>query len=239
MFFLDFLNFVLCLVILFFTIIIFSPTNKYKLVKSKEEQLFLQKTFITIFFFSSILSINVLFILQIIEQNYLYHLELFLFNVYIILLVLYNFFISLELYNTYTNPVHYFNRLFRQKQYNYIIEFFVLIVGLIVLLLDFIFYETEIYIINCSDESVVFILMDRWKFTIIIILSFFSILLYFKIKSKIKKFCFKNQEKLYDLINKRILGNGLYFAYGLFYGLPVITNIKIYKVIIYMAPFFF
>lgn len=123
MFFLDFLNFLLCLVILFFTIIIFSPTNKYKLVKSKEEQLFVQKTFITIFF-SSILSINVLFILQIIEQNYLYHLELFLFNVYIILLVLYNFFISLELYNTYSNPVHYFNRLFRQKQYNYIIEFF-------------------------------------------------------------------------------------------------------------------
>ena len=227
MFFLDFLNFLLCLVILFFTIIIFSPTNKYKLVKSKEEQLFVQKTFITIFFFSSILSINVLFILQIIEQNYSYHLELFLFNVYIILLVLYNFFISLELYNTYSNPVHYFNRLFRQKQYNYIIEFFLLIVGLIVLLLDFIFYKTEIYIINCYDESIVFILMDRWKFTIIIILSLFSILLYFKIKSKIKKFCFKNQEKLYDLINKRILGNGLYFSYGLFYGLPVITNIKI------------
>ena len=227
MFFLEFLNFVLCLIILFFTIIIFSPTNKYKIMKSKEEQLFLQKTFITIFFFSSILLINVLFILQIIEKNYLYHLELFIFNVYIILLVLYNFFISLELYNTYTNPVHYFNRLFRQKKYNYIIELFLLIIGLFVLLLDYIFYKTDIYTIDWEDNSVVFILMDRWKFTIIIFLSLFSIILYFKIKSKIKKFCFKNQEKLYDLINKRILGNGLYFAYGLFYGLPVIANIRI------------
>ena len=69
--------------------------------------------------------------------------------------------------------------------------------------------------------------MDRWKFTIIIILSFFSILLYFKIKSKIKKFCFKSQEKLYNLINKTALGNVLYFIYGLFYGLPVLANIEI------------
>ena len=76
-----------------------------------------------------------------------------------------------------------------------------LIVGLFVLLLDYILLKTETYIINCNDDSIVFILMDRWKFAIIIILSVFSILLYFKIKSTIKKFCFKNQEKLYRTIN--------------------------------------
>lgn len=50
---LDFFNFVISLLLVFITIIIYSPTNKYKLVKSKEEQLFLQKTLITTIFFTN------------------------------------------------------------------------------------------------------------------------------------------------------------------------------------------
>ena len=48
---LGFINFVISLILVFITIIIYSPTNKYKLVKSKEDQLFLQKTLITTIFF--------------------------------------------------------------------------------------------------------------------------------------------------------------------------------------------
>lgn len=223
---LDFLNFVISLILVFITIIIFSPTNKYKLVKSKEEQLFLQKTLITTIFFSLILLINVIFILQIGGNNYLYYIELFSFNTYIVVIALYNFFLSLELYSTYSNPIHYFNRLFRQKRYNYKIEIFIIIMSILTFSVDFFLYMLEIYDLE-KDDSAIFILMDNWKFVAILILSLISIILCLTIKIKIKKFCFKSQEKLYSLINKTALGNTLYFVYGLFYGLPVFANIKI------------
>ena len=83
---LDFFNFVISLLLVFITIIIYSPTNKYKLVKSKEEQLFLQKTLITTIFFSLILFINVIFILQIGGNTFFYYIELFSFNTYIVVI---------------------------------------------------------------------------------------------------------------------------------------------------------
>ena len=61
MFILDFLNFFFGLILIFFTILLFHPINRYKIVKTKEEQLFIQKTLITTFFFISILIINALF----------------------------------------------------------------------------------------------------------------------------------------------------------------------------------
>lgn len=75
---LDFFNFVISLLLVFITIIIYSPTNKYKLVKSKEEQLFLQKTLITTIFFSLILFINVIFILQIGGNTFLLYRTIFI-----------------------------------------------------------------------------------------------------------------------------------------------------------------
>ena len=223
---LDFLNFVISLMLVFITIIIYNPTNKYKLVKSKEEQLFLQKTLITTIFFSLILFINVIFILQIGGHSFLYYIELFAFNTYIVVIALYNFFLSLEIYFTYTNPIHYFNRLFRQKRYNYKIEFIIIIIGLIVLSADFTLYNLEVFTLE-NDESAIFVLMDKWKFVVISIISLMSIILCLIIKIKIKKFCFKKQDKLYSFINKKIFRNALYFIYGLFYGLPVLTNIEI------------
>ena len=223
---LDFFNFVISLLLVFITIIIYSPTNKYKLVKSKEEQLFLQKTLITTIFFSLILFINVIFILQIGGNTFFYYIELFSFNTYIVVIVLYNFFLSLELYSTYSNPINYFNRIFRQKRYNYKIELFIIIIGIFTFSLDFFLYKLEVFDLE-NDDSAVFVLMDRWKFMAILLLSLTSITLCLLIKIKIKKFCFKYQEKLYNLINKTALGNVLYFIYGLFYGLPVLANIEI------------
>ena len=122
-FFLDFLNVIVAIVLVFFTVIIFHPTNKYKLVKSKEEQLFLQKTLLTTIFNSLIILIYVFIILNDDSKRpKLFFLSLLLFNIYIMAIVLYNFFLAFELYSTFTNPVHYFNRLFKQQRYNYIPE---------------------------------------------------------------------------------------------------------------------
>ena len=95
------INFIFCLFLVFITITIFHPINRYKKVKSKEEQLFVQKTLITTLFFISILISSVLFILKIInDANIFFLIEVLSFNVYIIIIVLYNFFLSLEIYYT-------------------------------------------------------------------------------------------------------------------------------------------
>ena len=235
MFILDFLNFIISLVLAFLTIIIFDPMNKYKKIKSKEEQLFLQKTLLSSVFFISLLVISILFLFEFADSKSLYLIELFFFNVYIVSIVLYNFFLSYELYYTFMNPVHYFNRLFKQQKYNYIPEFIILLISILVLAVDFLFYDRGKNIdINtkndnqyhfCNDSSI-FILIG-YKWIIIILFSIISIIFCFKINSKIQKFCFKSQEKLYNLIARRRMSNILYLIYGLFYFLPFASRVNI------------
>ena len=241
MFILDFLNFFFGLIIIFVTIILFHPINRYKKVKTKEEQLFVQKSLLTTLFFIIILIINVLFILSIMnDTDLLYLIEVFSFNTYIIIIVLYNFFMSIELISTYTNPIHFFNVLLKQQKNNYIQEFIILIIGIIIPIVDFLLYNKDKYDIKdniknkdnadkdidyfCNDSSI-FILISVWKSFIIIIISFISIILCLKIKSRISKFAFKYQGKLYNKINKRNSSNLLYLLYGLYYALPYLFRL--------------
>ena len=228
---LDFLNFIIAIVLIFLTIIIFHPTNKYKLVKSKEEQLFLQKTLLTTIFNILIILRYVLFITGSDEQKpKLFFLELIIFNMYIIAIVLYNFFLAFELYFTFSNPVHYFNRLFKQKRYNYLPEYIIILACIITLAIDFLLYKGDYEdtedTFKC-DDSTIFIIIGKWKSFIIIILSVISLALCYKIKKHIQKFCFKNQEKVYDLIGKRISSNYLYLIYGIFFTFPIITSVEL------------
>ena len=120
---LTFIDFVFGIILIFFTIIIFSPINKFKKFKVKEEQLFLQKTLITTIFFSLFILLNLIGLFSEDLKKYFYIIGTFMFNVYIVLLLLYNLMMTLEMYRTYKNPAHYFNRLFRQYKYNYLPEF--------------------------------------------------------------------------------------------------------------------
>ena len=243
MFILDFLNFFFGLILIFFTILLFHPINRYKIVKTKEEQLFIQKTLITTFFFISILIINALFILSIMnDTDLLYLIEVFSFNTYILLIVSYNFFISIELYSTYTNPIHFFNKLLKQQRYNYIQEFIIIILVIIVPIVDLFLYNKNKYDIKdniknkdsddedkdyfCNDSSV-FILMSVWKSIFITIISLISIILCSRIKTKISRFSFKHQEKLYNTISKRSLTNLFYLLYGLYYAFPFFFGIDV------------
>ena len=240
---LGFFNFVAELVMVFFTIIIFRPNNKYKKLKSKEDQLFLQKTLLTTIFFASTLLISVLDLLSFISDSIiLFLVELFLFNAYVTDIILYNYFLAYELYSTYVNPVHYFNRLFKQNKYNYLYEIIIFIVSILILLIDVVLYIFGIYNIKkdniktdaknddiyyyCNNSSL-FIIISKWKPILIILISFISLILCMKTKSKIKKFCFKNEEKLYNLISKRQMSNALYLVYGLFYLLPTCVKLEL------------
>ena len=233
---LNILNFIVALVLVFFTILIFHPTNRYKLVKSKEEQLFLQKTLITTIFNLLIIILITLGIFGS-NKNKIFFIELLLFNIYIITIVLYNYFLAFELFSTFSNPVHYFNRLFKQQRYNYLPECIIFAGSILTLIIDFFTSKNKYDKIQKEVESfeskfycyrgTIFIIIGIWKSFVIIILSISSLVLCYKIKTKIQKFCFKNQEKLYDLIGKRITSNYLYIIYGIFYTFPIITSVKL------------
>ena len=226
------------IILILLTYLIFYPTNKYKKLKTKEEQLFCQKTFITAIFFILTLFINILATTS--ESSLsLYLLIIFLFNIFIIVISLYNFFISFELYSTFTNPVHYFNRLLKQKKYNYFEEFIIVIVGIIIFIFDFFLFGLGAYEIRKNNikprhykdddkdfycnESSLFIIIGGKSFLLLII-SIISLIIYFKTKSKVQKFSFKNQEKVLIIIEKRTLSIYLYIVYSLYYILPIMVG---------------
>ena len=232
---LDLINFLIGIAITFFSIILYHPINKRKVYKTKEDQLIIQKSVITTLFFASTLVLYILALFEAFSRKFIFLIDFFFFNVYIIDVVLYNFFLAHELYSTFINPVHLFNRILKQQKYNYKIEFFIFLVSLITLGLDFLFYkkisdiEINDYENNFDDSakyvcniSSLYIILN-WKCFIIILFSFISLIFCYKIKSKIKKFCFKNQEKVLKLISKRAMSNYLYLFYGLFYLLPTVS----------------
>ena len=241
MFILDFFNFIIGLILIFFTIIIFHPVNRYKKLKSKEEQLFVQKTFVSIIFFILILILTIISVLSIIDDDSdkFFTIQVLLFNSYITMMSLYNLFMAYELYNTYINPTHYFNRLLKQKNYNYIQEFFIYFITIIVSVLDYYFHKKDKYGMKdhiknkdnkdedidffCNDSSI-FIILGKWKPFLIVFINLIGIIYCYRTKSTINKFTFKNQHKLLNYISKRTYSNILYFIYGIFYCLPIISN---------------
>ena len=173
--FLTFLDFVLSIFLIFLTIVIFHPINKYKRFKVKEDQLFLQKTLITTLFFCFFLLFNILSFFDEEIKKHVYLASNFFFNTFFVLILLYNLMMTIEIYRTFVNPVHYFNRLFRQKQYNYIPELIILIIAIISLSVDLgiafnkLKEESEE---NNDDLTISYLfLIAEWKPFVIIIIS--------------------------------------------------------------------
>ena len=215
--------------IIFITIIIFSPINKYRKFKVKEDQLFLQKTLITTIYFSLFLLLNIITFFSDDIKRYLFLVSIFIFNVYVLLMLLYIFFLTLEMYRTYKNPVHYFNRLFHQYKYNYLEEFILLIICLITIGVDVgIYFKNKTEVLNSTDNDDIYLsyiyLINYWKPFAIIILVMVYIFFYCKIKSLINKFHFNNQQKLLNALSKRRMNYFLYLIYAIFSLFPLIAK---------------
>ena len=230
---LTFIDFVFGLIIIFLTIIIFSPINKYKKYKVKEEQLFLQKTLITTIFFGLFIIFNLVGLFSQEIKKYFYIISNLMFNVFLILIIFYNFMMTLEIYRTYQNPVHYFNRLFRQYKFNYLPEFIIFILCIISLIIDFaISYinkenSNSIFKENIEEEELsisYLILINDWKTFVILLLVIICIIYYCKLKSIINNFYFNNSDKLLNVINKRSMNYYLYLIYSLFYLFPLFSR---------------
>ena len=226
---LSLLDFLFGIILIFFTIIIFHPINKLKRYKVKEDQLFLQKTLITTIFFCLFLLLNILSFFSDDLKKYTYIASNFVFNAFVMILIIYNLLISIELYYTFNNPAHYFNRLFRQYKHNYLQELFIIIVTIVTIGLDFAICYKNLE--KHSDEKTddislsFMVLNDEWKPFCIIILSIINLIVYGKIKSKVNKFYFTNQDKLVKVISRRSLNIYLYLIYGIFHIFPLIAKL--------------
>ena len=224
---LTFIDFVLSIFLIFLTIIIFHPINKYKRYKVKEEQLFLQKTLITTIFFSIFLLLNIISFLDEGLKKYSYIASNFFFNEFFILILLYNLMITIEAYRTYNNPVHYFNRLFHQKKFNYTPELIIFIILIISLAVDFgISYKTFEENSEEENEDLSYLfLTTEWKPFATIIISLICIIFYIKLKNLISKFFFNHQQKLLNALSKRRMNYYLYLVFGIFYLFPLIEKL--------------
>ena len=226
---LSLLDFLFGIILIFFTIIIFHPINKLKRYKVKEDQLFLQKTLITTIFFCLFLLLNLLSYFSDDLKKYTYIASNFVFNAFVMILIIYNLLISIELYYTFNNPAHYFNRLFRQYKHNYLQELFIIIVTIVTIGLDFAICYKNLE--KHSDEKIddislsFMVLNDEWKPFCIIILAIINLIVYGKIKSKVNKFYFTNQDKLVKVISRRSLNIYLYLIYGIFHIFPLIAKL--------------
>ena len=224
---LTFIDFVLSIFLIFLTIIIFHPINKYKRYKVKEEQLFLQKTLITTIFFSIFLLLNIISFLDEGLKKYSYIASNFFFNEFFILILLYNLMITIEAYRTYNNPVHYFNRLFHQKKFNYTPELIIFIILIISLAVDFgISYKTFEENSEEENEDLSYLfLTTEWKPFATIIMSLICIIFYIKLKNLVSKFFFNHQQKLLNALSKRRMNYYLYLVFGVFYLFPLIEKL--------------
>ena len=227
---LEFINFLLGIGLIFFTIIIFSPLNKYKIFKVKEEQLLLQKTLITTIFFSLFLLFNLISFISPDLNKQFYLASNFLFNVFMIIIISYNFFMTLEIYNTYKNPVHYFNRLFRQYKFNYWEEIIIIIIGAITVSVDlgisYISKDKELFDIDEDGMPINYlILINYWKTFVMFLFVIVCIILYYRSKSLINRFYFNNSDKLIKVLDKRRMNYYLYLVYALFYLFPLINKV--------------
>ena len=224
---LTFIDFVLSIFLIFLTIIIFHPINKYKRYKVKEEQLFLQKTLITTIFFSIFLLLNIISFIDEGLKKYSYIASNFFFNEFFILILLYNLMITIEAYRTYNNPVHYFNRLFHQKKFNYTPELIIFIILIISLAVDFgISYKTFEENSEEENEDLSYLfLTTEWKPFATIIMSLICIIFYIKLKNLVSKFFFNHQQKLLNALSKRRMNYYLYLVFGVFYLFPLIEKL--------------
>ena len=223
MFLIEFFILLLEVIPFFLSMIIFFPLFQLKKLRTKEDELFLQKTMMTFIFFCIDIIIGVLKIVKVLgNNNVINKIVTFIFNIYIIAIIFYNFFLCLELSFTFSNPIHFFNRIFKQKKYNYIPEFFMFIIVIGTIVADSILYNRfkEIY----NNENTRIIVPNFYKFGAIVLFSLIGVLICVIKKSQIKKFCFKKQEKLINIFNKRAISNTLYIIYGCLYAIPMLLK---------------
>ena len=240
-----FINFILCLLIFIPSITILVTLRGKKPYKVKQDILFIEKLFLQILI---LLFYLLLFLYELLEDqekegkddnkdknsNTIYNLfkiKIICFNVYIVLLFMNNFFLCIEDYFTYTNPIHYFNSLFHKEKNKILYESISISIAaflsILYLNIDLNIVDKNTFIILLIDnngynkyleinEQSPFIILNILKLFFILLLNIIIIILYIVLRFKIKKIIFKSREKLFRIFTRKIISSLLYTVFILF-----------------------
>ena len=225
--YIDFINLILSIILIFFNASMFYTLLKYKQIRNKEETLFLYKTLATVICFSFYF---ILFLAFFVDSNannrefILYKIQEYLFNAYIIIVYAINLFSSIEMYYTYKKPMHYFLIIFGKKNRTiYEIIIILLSLGLIAFnLFDPLkFVETlKIKKEDIKSYGSPFIIIDNCKWFFFMVMNGLSVIFSFKLINLLKNFYFEKRGKLLKIVRKKIICQYCFLCYS-FYNLLV------------------
>ena len=117
---------------------------------------------------------------------------------------------SLELFFTYKNPIHYYLIIFNKKSrkiYEIIILAFI-VIFLVINILD-IFGDRKALKIADKEEiknySTPFLLLDKWKWIVLLGSNITSLVFNFRLIFLISKFDFEKKDKLKGVVKKKLI----------------------------------
>ena len=216
----EYVNFFLGLFLCVINFIMFHALISRKKLRSKEENLFLEKSFFTGIFFLYHICIAFAIGIELCEndrdKNIYYRIQEYIFNVYIVIIYLINLFITLEMFYTYKNPIYYFHYIFNQKTRK---SYEMIIIIIMIAVASFNYFDPlkeknkifKEYYINFYTP---FILLDRWKWIILFLINIITLFYNFKFCFFISKFEFNKRNKLKKVLAKKIVLNFFYFIYN-------------------------
>ena len=216
--FVEVINLIFSFVIVFVNFIMFKSLNTYKKIRSKEDNLFLQKTLFNAICFTYYMILFLIIVLVELPNDrntIMYQIQEYLYNIYIVAIYLINLFMSFEMFFTYKNPIYYYLIIFNKKSrkiYEIIIIIFSLLIAGSKAVLDFKNRDKE-----KENYSTPFIL-DNYNWIILLVSNIITLIFNFKLLLLISKFDFDKQDKLKKLIKRKLLSNFCYFVYA-FYNL--------------------
>ena len=216
------INLILCIFISIPATTILLTIKGKKPYKVKEDILFIEKQILK----CGILYFYIIFILYELlneddnDNKILFKIKTICFNIYFALYIMNNLFLCLENYFTYNNINHYFNSLFNESKYNITYEIITILFAFLVYL-PFAYIEKSQKLIILFNKNEFKHLNRQCSFIITNILILISSLIinliifvmYIKIKFRIKKLIFKAREKLFWILNKKILVTILYILF--------------------------
>ena len=227
------INFIFASILIIFNFSMFQVMKKYKAIRSEEENLFLIKSCSTSICFTYFCFMLILIVLDICPNDRtkpIYLIQEYLFNVYIVLIYAINLFISLEMFFTYKNPIHYYLVILKKKSRK-LYEIILCISALFILCLNILdpFGDKDKFKIKKEEKnknySTPFFIMDSWKWAILLSTNIAAIVFNYKLLFLISNFYFEKKDKLKNVIKKKLISNFFYFVYA-FYNLIIFGILK-------------
>ena len=240
----SFINFLVCFILFLLSVLIIGTIKGKKSYKSKEDVLFIEK-FILIIIITVFYSLVFLYEIldgdedesdsseddekQKNKNSIFFIIKIYSFNIYIPSLFLNNFSSSIELYRTYINPAYYFNLILDKNKRSSFCEISTLFTIIIIFLssinlfnVNILYYKFSKYYIFNLDEyendkcNSPFIIINMITCLLGFTTNFITFIILIILKHRLRCLCFKTRNKLFMILNTKILLSFFYILFVLF-----------------------